>query len=111
MPEPRTDFAPGVLVGDDVQAVFALAKARGFALPAANCIGTNSINAVMETAAKLGSPVIVQFSNSGAAFVAGKGVLANPGVDKHRASVLGSIAGAHHVNDFFLRHFSYLLLR
>jgi fructose-bisphosphate aldolase class II len=96
MSEPRTDFAPGVLTGDDVQAVFALAKARGFALPAANCIGTNSMNAVMETAAKLDSPVIIQFSNSGGAFVAGKGVTAK--VDKHRASVLGSIAGARHVH-------------
>jgi fructose-bisphosphate aldolase, class II len=98
MTEPRNDFAPGVLTGNDVQEVFALAKSNGFALPAANCIGTNSINAVMETAAKLNSPVIIQFSNSGAAFIAGKGVLANPTIDKHRASVLGSIAGAHHVH-------------
>jgi len=52
MTTPRNDFAPGVLTGPEVQDVFALAKARGFALPAANCIGTNSMNAVMETAAK-----------------------------------------------------------
>lgn len=94
MSEPRNDFAPGVLTGNEVKEVFALAKAQGFALPAANCIGSNSINAVMETAAKLNSPVIIQFSNSGGAFIAGKSI----GVDKHRAAVLGSIAGAQHVH-------------
>jgi len=91
--ELRNDFPAGVLTGDAVSQVFALAKANQFALPAANCIGTNSMNAVMETAAKLNSPVIVQFSSSGAAFVAGKGV----GVPGDRASVLGSVAGARHV--------------
>jgi fructose-bisphosphate aldolase class II len=94
MTEPRNDFAPGVITGSEVQEVFALAKARRFALPAANCIGSNSMNAVMETAAALNSPVIIQFSNSGGAFVAGKGI----GVDSHQASVLGSLAGADHVN-------------
>lgn len=94
MTEPRNDFAPGVITGSEVQEVFALAKAKGFALPAANCIGSNSMNAVMETAAKLSSPVIIQFSNSGGAFVAGKGI----GVESTRASVLGSLAGADHVN-------------
>ena len=94
MTEPRKEFAPGVITGSDVQDVFALAKAEGFALPAANCIGSNSMNAVMETAAKLNSPVIIQFSNSGGAFVAGKGLP----VESHRASVLGSLAGADHVN-------------
>ena len=94
MTEPRNDFAAGVITGAEVQEVFALAKANGFALPAANCIGSNSMNAVMETAAKLNSPVIIQFSNSGGAFVAGKGI----GVESHRASVLGSLAGADHVN-------------
>ena len=94
MSEPRNDFAPGVITGSEVQEVFALAKAKGFALPAANCIGSNSMNAVMEAAATLNSPVIIQFSNSGGAFVAGKGI----GVESHRASVLGSLAGADHVN-------------
>lgn len=86
------DFRPGVLTGRAVSDVFALAKERRFALPAANCVGSNSMNAVMETAAKLNSPVIIQFSNGGGAFNAGKGL----GSDI-RASVLGSIAGAHHV--------------
>jgi fructose-bisphosphate aldolase class II len=90
----RNDFAPGVITGPEVKEVFALAKANGFALPAANCIGSNSMNAVMETAANLNSPVIIQFSNSGGAFVAGKGLK----VESSRASVLGSLAGADHVN-------------
>ena len=65
---------PGVVVGDDVQTLFELAKAGSFALPAVNCVGTDSINATLEAAAKVRAPVIVQFSNGGAAFVAGKGL-------------------------------------
>ncbi|HRC49228.1 MAG TPA: class II fructose-bisphosphate aldolase, partial [Ilumatobacteraceae bacterium] len=68
-----SDFPAGVLTGDAVTELFALAKQRGFALPAANCTGSNTINPVMETAAKLNSPVIIQFSHGGGAFVAGKG--------------------------------------
>ena len=69
------DFVkPGVITGDDVQKVFQVAKENNFALPAVNCVGTDSINAVLEAAAKVRSPVIVQFSNGGAAFIAGKGV-------------------------------------
>jgi len=94
MSEPRNDFAPGVITGSQVQEIFALAKAKGFALPAANCIGSSSMNAAMETAAALNSPVIIQFSNSGGAFVAGKGI----GRTSIESSVLGSLAGADHVN-------------
>ncbi|MGA9276845.1 class II fructose-bisphosphate aldolase [Ilumatobacter sp.] len=93
MTQLKNDFPAGVLTGEAVNEVFALAKAEKFALPAANCIGTNSMNAVMETAGRLNSPVIIQFSTSGAAFVAGK----NVPVDGDRASILGSIAGARHV--------------
>ncbi len=89
----RNDFPAGVLTGDDVTDLFALAKAQGFAIPAANCIGTNSMNAVMETAGRLNSPVIIQFSTSGSAFVGGKDVP----VDAAQASILGSVAGARHV--------------
>jgi fructose-bisphosphate aldolase, class II len=89
----RNDFPAGVLTGDAVAQVFALAKAGQFALPAANCIGTNTMNAVMETAAKVNSPVIIQFSNSGSAFIAGKAVP----VSGDEASILGSVAGAKHV--------------
>lgn len=87
------DLPSGVLTGDQVQQAFALAKEESFALPAANCVGTNSMNAVMETAAKVDAPVIVQFSNGGGAFNAGKGV----GLEGIQASIAGSIAGAHHV--------------
>ncbi len=93
MTEPRDDFPAGVLTGGAVAEVFALAKQERFALPAANCIGSNSINAVLETAGKINSPVIIQFSTSGSAFVGGK----NVPVDGARASILGSVAGARHV--------------
>lgn len=85
---------PGVATGDVVQAIFRHAKANGYALPAANVIGSNTINAVLETAASLKAPVIVQFSNGGAQFNAGKG-LSN---DNQRAAILGAVAGAQHVH-------------
>lgn len=85
---------PGVVTGDEVQALFAHAKANGYALPAANVTGSNTINAVLETAAGLKAPVILQFSNGGAHFNAGKG-LSN---ENQQASVLGAIAGAEHVH-------------
>lgn len=89
-----SNFPAGVLTGDAVTAVFALAKSAGFALPAANCTGSNTINAVLETAAKVNSPVIVQFSHGGGAFVAGKGIP----LKGDAAAVAGSIAAAHHVH-------------
>ena len=83
---------PGVLSGDDVQAVFKHAKDNGYALPAVNVVGTNSVNAVLEAAAVVKSPVIIQFSNGGAAFFAGLGC------PSEQAVVLGSIAGAQYVH-------------
>ena len=85
---------PGVATGDEVQDIFKYAKQRGFALPAVNVIGSDTINAVMETAAALKAPVIIQFSNGGAHFNAGKG-LSN---ENQRAAILGAIAGARHVH-------------
>ena len=85
----------GVATGDEVQEIFKLAKAKKFALPAVNVIGSNSINGVLETAAKLNAPVIIQFSNGGAIFNAGKG-LDN---DNQRAAIRGAIAGAKHVHE------------
>ena len=85
----------GVLTGEQVQEVFALAKEKGFALPAVNVIGSNTINTVLETAAELNSPVIIQFSNGGAQFNAGKG-LSN---DQQKAAIAGSVAGAKHVHE------------
>ena len=88
------NIKPGVATGDQVQEILKLAKEKKFALPAVNVIGSSSINGVLETAKKLNSPVIIQFSNGGAAFNAGKG-LSN---DNHHAAISGSIAGAHHVH-------------
>lgn len=85
---------PGVAVGDQVQEIFKLAKAKNFALPAANVIGSNTINSVIETAAELNAPVIVQFSNGGAYFNAGKG-LSN---EDQKAAIAGGVAGAKHVH-------------
>lgn len=83
---------PGVVSGSDLQAVFEIAKENGFALPAVNVVGSDSINAVMEAAKVVNSPIIIQFSNGGAQFCAGKG---NPSKD---AAILGAIAGAKHVH-------------
>jgi len=83
---------PGVLFGDDYAALIQNCKNKGFALPAVNVVGTNSINAVMEAAAKNRSDVIIQFSNSGAQFYAGKGL-----EDSFGAKVLGAVSAARHV--------------
>ncbi|WP_456438827.1 class II fructose-bisphosphate aldolase [Caldithrix abyssi] len=85
---------PGVLTGEEVQTVFKIAKEEGFALPAVNVVGTNSINAVLEAAREVNSPVIIQFSNGGAAFFAGKG-LPN---DDQQAAIAGAVSGAHHIH-------------
>ena len=86
--------APGVITGDDLQKVFSIAKEEGFAIPAVNVVGTNTVNAVIEAAREVKSPVIVQFSNGGAQFWAGKG-LSNEG---EKATVLGATIGAIHVH-------------
>jgi len=83
----------GVLWGDDVSKVFKIAKANNFALPAVNAVGTNSVNAIMEAAKVVNSPVIIQFSSGGAQFFAGKS-LSNA---DYRASIYGAVSGARHV--------------
>ena len=85
---------PGVVTGDDVQKVFQVARENNFALPAVNCVNTDTINAVIETAAKVRSPVVVQFSNGGAQFMAGKGLK----LEGQESAVLGAISGAKHVH-------------
>lgn len=85
---------PGVVTGEDVQKVFAFCKANKLALPAVNVISTDSINAVLEAAAKAKSAVIIQFSNGGAQFVAGKGLK----LDGQKSNALGAISGARHVH-------------
>jgi len=84
---------PGVITGNDVQKVFRAAKISQFALPAVNVVGTNSVNAVMDAAKAVNSPVIIQFSNGGAAFYAGKGV---KGLE---AAIKGAISGALHIHE------------
>lgn len=85
---------PGVIAGDDVQKVFAIAKENNFALPAVNCVNTDSVNAVLEAAARVKSPVVIQFSNGGAAFFCGKGLK----LEGQQAQILGAIAGARYVH-------------
>ena len=87
-------IAPGVVTGDKVQELLAHAKANQFALPGVNVTGTNTVNAALETARDINSPIIIQFSNGGAAFFAGKG-LSNEG---QRAAIAGAVSGAHHVH-------------
>jgi len=88
-------YKPGVLFGEELLALYKDALENQFALPAVNTIGTNSINAVLETAAKVNSPVIIQFSNGGAQFIAGKGM---PN-DNLQANIAGGISGALHVHN------------
>ena len=85
---------PGVVTGDDIQKVFEIAKKNEYAIPAVNVVGTNSVNAVIEAAREVNSPVIVQFSNGGAVFFAGKG-LPN---ENHKAAIIGAVSGAKHVH-------------
>ena len=85
---------PGVATGNQVQEIFKLAKAKNFALPAVNVVGSNTINTVLETAKELNSPVIIQFSNGGAQFNAGKG-LSN---ENQKAAIAGASAGAKHIH-------------
>ena len=94
MPDLKDKIPAGVVTGDHVQEIFAYAKANQFALPAANVVGTDSVNAVLETARDVNSPVILQFSHGGSTFYAGKGM----GNEGQRAAIAGAISGAHHVH-------------
>ena len=84
---------PGVVTGDVAWAIMKHAKANGYAIPAFNCISTSSCNSVLEAAAKIDRPIMIQFSEGGSAFFAGKSL---PNKNKE-ASVLGAVAGAHYV--------------
>jgi len=84
----------GVATGDEVQKIFAYAKEKGFALPAVNVTSTSTVNAVMEAASMMNSPAIIQFSNGGAEFYAGKGLVN----DDFSASVAGAVSGARHIH-------------
>lgn len=88
------NIKPGVATGDEVQAIFNHAKANNYALPAVNVIGSDTINGVLETARDLNAPVIIQFSNGGAQFNAGKGLVN----DGQKSAIAGAVAGAKHVH-------------
>lgn len=88
-------YSSGVLFGEELQALYNDAKENKFAIPGVNTIGTNTINAALETAAKVNSPIIVQFSNGGAQFIAGKG-MNNANL---QANIIGAISGAMHVHN------------
>ncbi|MFT5777683.1 MAG: fructose-bisphosphate aldolase class II [Crocinitomicaceae bacterium] len=85
---------PGVATGDQVQQIFAHAKEKGYALPAVNVTSSSTVNAVMEAASMMNSPVIIQFSNGGAQFFAGKGLID----EDFNASIAGAVLGAKHVH-------------
>ena len=85
----------GVVTGKAVQEVFTLAKKKKFALPAVNVVGSNSINSTLEVARDLNAPVIIQFSNGGAQFNAGKG-LSN---EHQQAAIAGAVSGAKHIHE------------
>jgi fructose-bisphosphate aldolase class II len=94
MSETTKRFAPGVVTGDGVSEIFRHANENNYALPAVNVVGTNSVNAVLEAAKAVNSPVIIQFSNGGAIFYAGKSV---PNTNQ-QAAIAGGISGAQHVH-------------
>jgi fructose-bisphosphate aldolase, class II len=85
---------PGVVTGEALNQLLRHANENNYALPAVNVVGTNSVNAVLETAKLVNSPVIIQFSNGGGIFYAGKS-LSNEG---QKAAIAGSISGAMHVH-------------
>src|SRR3982751_803090 len=88
-------YKPGILFGEELEALYNDAKTNQFAMPAVNTIGTNTINATLETAARVNSPVIIQFSNGGAQFMAGKGM---PN-DQLQGNIYGAISGALHIHN------------
>ncbi len=106
MSDLKSKLSPGVVTGDLVQEVFAHAKANQYALPGANVVGTNSVNGVMETAVAMNAPVILQLSNGGASFFAGKG-MSN---ENQRAAVAGAVSAATHVHQVAELYGTYVIL-
>ncbi|URJ25320.1 class II fructose-bisphosphate aldolase [Candidatus Blochmannia ocreatus (nom. nud.)] len=93
-----TEIKPGVIFGRDIQKIFTAAKKNNFALPAVNCVGIDSINAALEAASNVRSPIILQFSKKGSAFMAGLGLRKHKD-DYYSASILGAISGSLHVHN------------
>ena len=90
-----TKVGPGVATGDALQEIFRIAKADRFAIPAVNATGTDTVNAIMESAKAVNSPVIIQFSNGGGIFFAGKS-LANT---NEMTAIKGTVSGAQHIHE------------
>ncbi|MDD3457988.1 MAG: class II fructose-bisphosphate aldolase [Weeksellaceae bacterium] len=88
-------FPAGIATGSLVQEIIQDAKENGYALPACNVIGSSSVNAAMEAAVEVNSPLIIQFSNGGAVFNAGKGLK----TENHFSAVKGAVAGALHLHE------------
>src|SRR5437764_13980756 len=88
-------YRAGILYGDELAALYDDAKQNKFAMPAVNVTNTNTVNAVLETAAKVNSPVIIQFSNGGAQFFAGNGIRN----DKLQANISIAISGTLHIHN------------
>jgi len=93
-------FRAGVLYGEELTRLYRYANDNNFALPAVNVTGTDTVNAVLETAREVNSPVMIQLSNGGAAFFAGKGL----NNDGQQAAIAGGIAGAHHVHNMAVKY-------
>ncbi len=93
MTDPSSAVPPGVVTGDEYKTLVEAAKAGGYALPAVNVTTSSTVNAVIEAAAVTGSDIIVQLSNGGAQFYAGKGI-----PDSFQAKVLGAVSAAQHVH-------------
>lgn len=94
MSDTITRFQPGVVTGEAISELFRHANENNYALPAVNVVGTNSVNAVLEAARAVNSPVVIQFSNGGCIFYAGKS-LSNA---DQKAAIAGGISGAMHVH-------------
>lgn len=93
--EATKQFRPGVLWGQEAKDLLAYCKEKNFALPGVNVTGTNTINAVLETAKAVNSAVLIQFSHSGSQFFIGKGVKNT----NEAAAIAGAVAGAKYVHE------------
>ncbi|QCI26870.1 class II fructose-bisphosphate aldolase [Buchnera aphidicola (Thelaxes californica)] len=89
---------PGIIFGKDIKTIFTIAKKNKFAIPAVNCIGTDSINAVLSAAYEAQSPVIIQLSYSGASFIAGAKINTVKYQCPYKQSIIGAISIAHYIH-------------
>ncbi len=100
------NIKPGVVTGSDLQFIFKVAQENNFAMPAVNVVGSSSVNAVMEAAVKANAPIMIQFSNGGAIFNAGKGLK----MEGQQAAILGAVAGAKHIHELAEAYGVYVVL-